>query len=443
MKREWFKHGILNTLEHAVTRISDAATSIVLLYVLAPEVFAKLALAQAWTAPVLFFFVAPETVIYRDFTKWKVRGHGELHARLRVFRLFGYAKGFVAIAISVVGAFLWTGDNHLEHFWALIWAFSVVLAPQICGTDREFLRLNLELPKLNAVNLFQKLMLLASTVVAAKLFNGQLSALALLCAGSTILSAVIAFVTVRQVAGGEAWNAQNSRLSAVAVLRDALASFTLWSHLSGVIFGWAQTMDLFFLGVFGFAAREVGLYATVLKLGNFALALPIALTNSFSIWLGRRLHGEASDGREQKELRRLSLLLFLLAIAQAVVLSILAPWILSLLSHGRWSPLEQREMWRWLILILGGSACFSGGLILSAWLSLRTDFMKLVLVGYVPWGVVSLVICAALTRLGGTSAAAWAHLLVGAAFTIILFLYREPAVRRRDKNPLSGEPTLS
>lgn len=63
----WGRVGLLNTLEHALTRFSDSATTLLLLWGLSSELFGRLAIAQAFAAPLLLLCVAPENVLYRDF----------------------------------------------------------------------------------------------------------------------------------------------------------------------------------------------------------------------------------------------------------------------------------------------------------------------------------------------------------------------------------------
>ncbi|RYZ87968.1 MAG: hypothetical protein EOP06_11775, partial [Proteobacteria bacterium] len=149
MNIRWLKHGLLNTFEQGFTRASDAIFSLALVAVFPPEEFSKLALAQAAVAPLLLFFIAPEAVMYKDFGAWNARGIGYTAANLRGFRIVGWWKAGLAILISAIVASF--GSNQSIRFFSMIWAFSLVLMPQIAGPDREYLRLSLNLKQLNFV----------------------------------------------------------------------------------------------------------------------------------------------------------------------------------------------------------------------------------------------------------------------------------------------------
>ena len=181
----WIKHGALNTFEHGITRVADALTTLTLLWALAPEIFSKLALSQAIVAPLLFFFIAPETVIYRDYSKWKEKGPVALASRIWAFRTFGYGKAQLAILISLIVAFLtsktpfsseWSAYS--ETFWGLIWAFSLALGPQIAGADREYLRISLQLETLSLLTFYQKIVLFLGTLAMVFFFPGMVAPLA-------------------------------------------------------------------------------------------------------------------------------------------------------------------------------------------------------------------------------------------------------------------------
>jgi O-antigen/teichoic acid export membrane protein len=169
----WFKHGFLNTLEHGLTRVADAATSLVLLWVLSPELFSSLALAQAMVAPALLFFISPETVLYRDFAKWREEGTNAVAARLHAFGRFAVGKGQFAFVLALVLAFVPTAATYLDCLCALIWAFALALAPQLSGPEREFLRLSLRLKTLNLISLTQKCFLLGGTVGVVLIFGSR------------------------------------------------------------------------------------------------------------------------------------------------------------------------------------------------------------------------------------------------------------------------------
>lgn len=430
MSGKWLKHGFWNTLEHAITRIADAATSLVLLWALAPELFARLAFAQALVAPTLFFFVSPETVIYRDYSRWKGEGMAALSARLQALRRFGWGKAQAALVLSALLAFIEasSGTTWLERFFALVWAYSLVLAPQIAGADREFLRMDLRLKQLNFVSLYQKLVLLGGTAAVALLLPGRIDGIAAVAAFSALSSAGIAFAMAR-AAIGPVPATRGLVPTTFETLADSLKTFTLWTHLSGVLNNWILTMDLFFLGFLGYPARTVGLYAAVLKLANFSMAAPLALSNLFSVALGRRAADDPSRKGERREMWRYTALLGAGTLVQAAVIALLAPWLIELLSHGRWSPAEQLEMREWLLWILGGGVIVGATFLLGTWLTLRGDVRALFFRVSVPWTVLAVAIYACAARNAGAQGAAIANPIVGACLFGLLCIQARRQLR--------------
>lgn len=422
----WVGHGLWNTAEHLLTRVLDAGTTLLLLWFLPSEQFAKLALAQAWVAPLLLFFVAPETAFYRDYAEWKAEGREKLIRRIRALRKFALGKAQLAIVIAGLMAWLVPGviqeeGSRSEAFFALIWAFAIVLNPQIAGPDREFLRLDLQLRQLNTLTLFQKLSVFSLTWIAALFFNSQIWALAagaILGAGISIWSA--RFLVERSfsdVAGGPVtWG------SAYEVVSSALRGFSLWNHLIGVIQGWIQTMDLFFLGLFKFPGTEVGMYGAVLKIANFTLALPLALSNLFLIRLGRTGLSERDASREVRLLSGLSVQLALLVALQASVFWFVSPYALSWIGRGRWGQTDLSIMREWLGWILAGSSILGSSLLWSGWVGLRCDIRRMLTQVSIPWGAVSLLVYGIFTWVDGPMGAARANPIVAALLIPLLLL---------------------
>jgi len=413
----WFEHGFWNTLEHAITRVADAFSTLILLWALSPEVFSKLALAQAYVAPMLFFFLTPETVLYRDFGEWKASGTRILGANLKALRIFAWSKIGIAFVLTLFVAWFFNIiDDHStnvsggDRFFAVLWAFGLALSPQISGADREFLRLNLNLKTLNVISLYQKFSLLGGTIVVALGISGRLDLLALVSWFSAISVAVFARHKSMKVLANMRLDETEERKfydlpKISSVLISALKTFSLWTHLSGIVQNWVQNLDMFFIGVFDFPARLIGLYAAVIKISNFTLAFPMAFANLFSIWVGR---GKIVDGvldvdrkkREKEELVRLTLGLALANIVLMTVVYLIAPWALKLLSHGRWSELELKTMHDWLFWALLACWAMSFGWLFSSWLVLRKGAVAVFFRVYVPWVVIALVLASVSAFIG-------------------------------------------
>lgn len=426
----WLKHGFWNTLEHGITRFSDAATTLVLLWVLPTEVFSKLALAQATVALFLLFFLAPESVFYRDFVKWKALGINALLTRLQTFRFFAWSKGLLAVLISALVAFVVSdGQSRYLRFWALIWAFATALAPQISGPDREFLRLNLKLRELNIISLYQKSLLLLGTLVVGFLFFGNIPLLASFAVFTAISTAFLAKIYAERILKKESAEGfkgvQKLKVkNQFQILKESLGSFSIWNHLWGVVFGWTQTMDLFVLGLLRYPAQDVGLYAVVLKLANFSMTLPVALTNLFSVWIGRR----STYQDEDSVVGKFSWSVFGVSFVQAVVLAGVAPWGLSFLSHGRWSLADQERMLVWLYWILIGSVIVGSSFLLNSWLTLRGRIDRLFKNVYLPWGIFAFLLYFLAGWLGNLEWVARINLCVGILYGLLLMNFKRSEV---------------
>jgi hypothetical protein len=431
LRSAWLKHGFWNTLEHAVTRVSDALTTLVLLWALVPEVFSRLAIAQAWVAPLLLVFISPEAVLYRDFGKWRSEGADLFASRLRALRLFAWGKAQLALVLSFAAAFFVTFQGAwFEKFSALVWAFSLALAPQVAGPDREFLRLDLKLKELCVLSLFQKAVLFGGTITAALVYQGKpmlLPALAAVAALSAIGTAFVARFISRRVlvkdGAGPEFLSGRKGIAPLALIQEAVRTFSIWSHVQGVISNWIQTMDVFLLGVFGLPARMIGLYAASLKLANFSMAMPLALSNLFSVWIGRRIPSDEGRTREKREVRRFTFILLAANIAQAALLLLIAPWAFKALSHGRWTEAEQTMMLGWLFWILLGSIGITSNALLGSWLVVRASIVKMFFWISLPWLAGSVIAYALVIRAFGFDGAAKGNAIVAVIYLVLLALF--------------------
>lgn len=416
----WGRIGILNTIEHALTRFSDSATTLLLLWGLNPELFGSLALAQAFAAPLLLLCVAPENVLYRDFPRLR-ENRDALSGKIRAFRRFGWWKFAALLQISVIlvfsGVFPEGEGSRIDRFAAFLWAILLSLAPQVSGADRAFLRLDLKLRELNAVTLLQKASLLGGTGAVLVFFPGNLWALVSVAAFALFSSAFLAWRYARR----HLPEAAGSRVRTFRETAESLRDFSIWSHFSGVVLGWVQTMDLYFLGSFGISARTAGLYAASLKLANLSYAVPSALVNLFGVWLGQQDTStlEGTEKARKRALTRTGGLLGILA-TQGLVLWALSPFIFRIFSRGRWSDVEIRSMQEWLGWMLLGSLPIAGGFLLDFWLLVKTRARDCALSIYLPWLIGSAVVYSSAAAFGGPLAAAKANVAAGALFGFLL-----------------------
>ncbi len=428
MNRIWFRHGFLNLVEHGLTRFADAGLSFFLIWLLPTEVFSKLALSQAAVAPVLVLFLSPELVLYRDYGRWKSLGEDALASRVRGLRNLAMWKVPVAWALAWGLATLKGDSGQSTRFWAALWALALALTPQICGPDREFLRLSLRLKSLNALSLIQKAMLVAFTVGAVVLFPARIEGVALAAWLALVGSAVLSRWTAERGLCRDGATARGLRgeagPSAWMLLREGVGSFSIWSHLVGVIQNTVQTLDLLVLGFLGTPAFEAGLYGAGLKVANLSQAVPLAISNLFGVWMGRRSgSGDGSDTQDQLDRKRIFQTTGVLILSSALTAALLwcaGPWLLAVLSRGRWDLAAQSRMTGWLGWILIGNIGICASMAAGSWLMLRRSPQTVLLAVSLPWGALSIVAYAWSARSGGIDAVARANVMVGLASVILV-----------------------
>jgi hypothetical protein len=435
LRLRWLRHGLLNAFEQGFTRASDAIFSLALVAIFPPEQFSRLALAQAAVAPLLLLFIAPEAVMYKDFGLWHERGIGFTAASIRGFRIIGWWKAAVAVFISAaVAAF---GDDFSQRFFPMIWAFCLVLMPQIAGADREYLRLSLNLRQLNLLTAVQKSMMLGGLMMVVFAFQSSIPALACFTALIAAINAILAKICVDRtlLASGATRSdmAGEGGPGVREVLYHSLRSYSFWNHISGNVLSWVQTMDLFFLGTFSLPAHQVGLYAFALKISNMALMLPTAIANSFQIWLGRRISTPQGDLLEWRQQKRFSIILAGIVGLACLAIAVLAPAIFTALARGRWSAEEQTTMSAWMYWILGGAFLYSSALPTAFWLQVRVSTFELFKKIYLPWLICSLLAYGYGTWSNGFEGAAMANVAVGAVFVCLVGLFVKTSLFKGSK----------
>jgi hypothetical protein len=422
----WFRHGLLNTSEHVLTRLADAGASLLILTLFAPERLGTLAWAQAWVAPLLFLALSPETILYRDYSVLKAGG--SLAHFVRAFQRFAELK-VLALTALALGTAAVLGRS-TEELWALLWALSLPLGAQLLGPERETLRLGLELKRLNQLTLIQKFLFFGATLLSAMAFKESNAALAAAVWASFALSLVLARTWVRRVdRGAEA--SRGTLPSFGQIWRSSLQGFSGAQHLIGVCLGWVQTLDLFFLSWVATDARTLGLYSVVLKIANFSNAVPIAVANLYAIRLGR---ARADLSEEKQQLKKLSFGFALGVGVQCLLGVALGGFALRLLSRGRWTELENAELHGWLVLILLGAAWYQLPLLHNAWLVVRSSLAKVLTQIFVPWLLLAAAIYGWIAILSPRQpgAMAAANVLVGAIFLALVGLrfYRQARLAR-------------
>lgn len=423
-----FRPGILNVLEHGITRASDALTSLVLIWSLPVEIYGNVAYAQALVAPLGFLFITQDVYIYRHYSRWKQSGRSTLIEAHQLMDRIVSLKTALAFSLSAVGAYFLSARLNLTigvAFGLLVWGFCSVMLTHWLGPDRELLRMGGSLASLNRITLLQKTIVLFGVIAATRWMPNQLFWLAPLWLGSILTSKFLLSSRIREFHSSLA---EGTRDSASVSFRDALFGMSFWNHISGSIYLFGQTMDLFFLGTFHPNTRELSLYSVALKYSTFCTFLPYALANTFNIQVGNASPG--NDGViEQRDLFRRAWPRYFLAVAaQTLVFVTLAPWIFQLSGRGKWSATDQFEITQWFRLLVIAQAIHVLPLLWWVLSQLRTPMKRITLQIYAPWGVLGLLIYAWAAQSGTPLALAQMNIVHSIAFAILVFVHH----RRED-----------
>jgi hypothetical protein len=175
-----------------------------------------------------------------------------------------------------------------------------------------------------------------------------------------------------------------SRLGFRATLREVTGAFAFPNHCANILTGWAQTLDVYVMGLFGVSPTTIGLYSVAQKLANFAQVVPATLINTFSVWVGRQT---ASVETERRFLRwgTLGIAAFTAAVVGACYLARMP--LLEFASKGRWSAEQFRSVEAWLIPLFAAVTVQSGVWTVSAWFTLRRSMGEYLRHVYLPWFV--------------------------------------------------------
>jgi O-antigen/teichoic acid export membrane protein len=369
----------------------------------------------------MFFLISPSNILYREFAKWKGEGRRSIVARLFALRLYGGLAFCVALSLSLVALGVF---GFLEKLWSVLLGWSLLLGIFLAGADREYLRLALKMRALITVTLVQKLVILG--LIASYAFTGtSLSVKAVACSAllSQGLAALIAYLFT-QKALSDTPEVGSVRIPRVReTLQSGFVEFAFWNHCAGVVTSWAQTMDLFFLGILGLPTHLVGLYAVALKLGNFVMAVPNALSNLFAVWVSRKSGQNSRETREGVWLMRSAVFTAALTALMGALVIGASPWIFELFSRGRWSGSDQLMMRQWLVWIVVGLVISAGSGVLMGWATLRKSMKELLLQVYLPYLILSLGLYAWAVQHSGLVGAAAGNVGVSIGFLLLSSRY--------------------
>ena len=235
------------------------------------------------------------------------------------------------------------------RFLLLTLAFALPFSQAFYSYMREPLRFEMRQSLVAALSTLQRAAVMAMLIVAAMAAPGRLS---VLCGAALVAYALFALI----------WKAASKSVVSSAVapmtlkvfwtkLGAVLAGTVLWIHLNGVLFQASQTFDLLALGWFIPDLSGIARYGIALKTANFFQIVPIALSSSLGIWLGKRMFaGESS--RERRIVITSTAAMTLSCVALYAVGWFAAQPLLGLIGRGKITALTMDAsvtQFRWLL----------------------------------------------------------------------------------------------
>ena len=359
------KEVILSVSEFGLSRLIDSVLAFMLIWLLPLEFLGMVEVVQALIAPLLFAFLSAEPLLYRHFSEWKTESIESFQTRVAALRLFCWIKGLGGLVFSVLITLVWPSQSHTATFYALIWAFSRTLGPQVIAVDREFMRLDGRFGSALMINLGQKLILIVGLLLAT---HQQGSSILPVLAGAGALSVVASAILSRFLNHKIRFHGGYQK-TAKQTLRAIFKEFTIWNHFNYVLSIWTQTLDMFWLGVLHVPLRAAGIYSAALKVANFSFALPLAVSTFFSVRLSRAAP-DAPERRDWRRVGRPTLALGGVAILQAAAVMAAAQLLAFLFSRGRWAPDEISDFVKYLRWIECGTAVYCFSFFAVSWINI-------------------------------------------------------------------------
>jgi hypothetical protein len=209
-------------------------------------------------------------------------------------------------------------------------------------------------------------------------------------------------------------------------LREAIGSFSVWTHVIGVLHTWILTLDLFLLSQLKLVgAAGLGVYGIALKISNLSLALPQALSNLFWVWLGQNQIPNSRS--EKKQLWLFSGVLLFLSLVQGFILWAVASYALK---YSKGIAGQEVEFLKDSLLppILLGTCLISGTFLFHTYVQLRARPERQLYRVYVPWLLMSVATYYLGAKIGNhiwsspMLGVAWANPAVALLFPVLLFL---------------------
>jgi O-antigen/teichoic acid export membrane protein len=236
------------------------------------------------------FNISISAVLVRDFPRIK----GELSRYMNAFNLFSIMKTAVALLLTVViGIFLYARYHSGAMILVLLFSSASTVAAFFTEPFITLLSVDFkqgEITRINAVTSIINVVLSCGAILIPS---------AVYVAGKNAVIAIIAFVLPLLYVRKRyplAWSFDFR--GHWQTIRSVLGSFSLWSHLMGLVTDMVYRADLLFLGWMHTSLRTMGNYNIALQMGNFSRLLPQILQYHTSLALSNR----STEKQRQEEL---------------------------------------------------------------------------------------------------------------------------------------------
>lgn len=289
----WARQVFFTLTEHGAIRVLDALTTLALIRVMVADDFGLFTVYQSWVGILLLFLPSLEMVLYREYHKLKKEGR--LLRELEVYRIFNYFKLALAFAIALALTLVPQPADWGSRVALIVLAFALPLSQALYGFLREPLRFELKQEFVALIGAAQRLAVLGAVIVASRLFPGNVLALSALALLVYFTFGGVWAAAFRKLMRQMGERPEVSLGDAKSRLGVVLGGTVLWIHINGVITQSIQTLDTFALSLYRVDLAEIGRYGVALKAANFFQIIPVALVNSFGVYLGRSESGK--EGR--------------------------------------------------------------------------------------------------------------------------------------------------
>lgn len=378
ISREWIAHAFFTLVEHGAIRVLDALTTLVLIRILGGLHFGMFSVYQSWVGLVLLVLPYAELSLYRDYGTLKATG--ELGSQLATFKTYNFIKLALAAAIAMSLALPEKGDIYSARISLLGFAMALPLSQSFYGFMRDPLRFERQQHLVAMVSSVQKICLIGAMIAAFYSYPGNVP---VLFGGAMAVYVVFAFVWAK-AARNVVPRARQSLREFAGRLKKIMRGTVLWIHVNGVITGTVLTLDILMLNAVKADLEEIGRYSIALKAAGFFQLIPMALANSFGVYLGKWQHSQ-NPRKEQKAMYALVAVFSAMCFALFKVAYHFGMPILDFIGKHKITGDAFTRVMQYYYWQMFGLMLMSAAFPLSTYLGARAPLKKITVQIFIPW----------------------------------------------------------